>query len=116
MAIIFSNGIKYQLKFEIVPCVVLLMELETIGKAATTKEKIKGVRGLIDKWTPSETRDVVKIDALKRTIRVTIMEQAIESELGEIGLKFHSKKHAIFYGIQPLIKQCLVIGKSEIFH
>jgi hypothetical protein len=56
----------------------ILDKLEILGKATIIKTKIKGVRDRIENWISSETRDVIKIDTLKRTIRVTVMKQTID--------------------------------------
>lgn len=39
-------------------------------------------------WIPSETKDQMKLDILRRTIIVSYAERLIESELGEIGVRF----------------------------
>lgn len=68
----------------------ILDKLRQVGKSEDVKKVVNNIHRLVWDWNPKDVKDKGKVSAIRRTIYLSAIENYIEQEIGEVGLKFQN--------------------------
>lgn len=66
----------------------IIAKMKELNESKELSAYVEHIYDRVKQWTPQDTKDHAKIDALQRTVLISAVEKQIEHDLGKLGLKF----------------------------